>query len=178
MAQGYTVIEQGTFDGSSPSLTFTSIPQDYQHLEFSFSGISDQDSATRSYFYIQFNGDTGANYVSLGWSRESGSVGRDSNSGGTGPTGIGRIGGASNQANQSGFFRMYVYGYSNTTLNGKNWMCQSGNQDNSASNYDVQQLNGGVWRETDAVTELYVSCYTGDGTVIEDGSTYLLAGWT
>tara|TARA_R110000824_G_scaffold4938_1_gene23125 strand:- start:687 stop:1235 length:549 start_codon:yes stop_codon:yes gene_type:complete len=182
MAQGYTVIEKGTFDGTTNGVTFTSIPQTYQHLEFSFAGISDQASSTRSYVYLQFNSGApyDSNYAYVGWFQESGTQNTGNSSAAVPPVAVGRIGGASSQTNSIGFVRLYVLGYSNTTLNGKNWMMQSGNQDNSTSNVATNMLYGGVFRATSkvAITEMQVTCYTGSGTVIESGGTYILAGWS
>lgn len=59
---------------SGTSITFSSIPSDYKHLQIRYSII------TGAYEYIRFrlNGDTGSNYTShILWARDNGSVGAE-----------------------------------------------------------------------------------------------------
>lgn len=59
---------------SGTSITFSSIPSTYKHLQIRYSIITDAYSDIR----IRFNGDTGSNYTShILWGRDNGSVGAE-----------------------------------------------------------------------------------------------------
>ena len=177
MAVGYQTIARGPFDGTTDVLTLDSIPQTYTHLEFSLGGITTQGSMTRGYVYIKINNDVSSIYGYVSWARESGSNSFAANLAGSGPSVDGRLGAANNQANSSGVYRVLMTNYSDTTLAGKVWITESGNQDNSSSNYDVQDIRGGLWLSTAAVTRLDFSVYIDGSNVFKTGSTYTLAGW-
>jgi hypothetical protein len=48
--------------GGSASITFSSIPATYQHLQLRILGRSDRTVVNNDYLEVTFNGDTGANY--------------------------------------------------------------------------------------------------------------------
>jgi hypothetical protein len=177
MAQGYQVIKKGILDGTTDVLTLDSIPQTFTHLEFSMGGITTQASMTRGYVYIKINNTTTSIYGYLGLSRESGSISQFANLAGSGPSVDARLGAANNQANSCGNYRCILYNYTDTTLTGKTWFSESGNNDGSSSNYDVQQINAGLWLSTAAITRLDFSVYIDTGNSFKSGTSYILAGW-
>ena len=61
-AGAYELIESQVLSSSASSVTFSSIPQDYKHLQIRMVVRSASTSANRSIQY-QFNADTGANYA-------------------------------------------------------------------------------------------------------------------
>lgn len=61
----YELIESNILTSSASSVTFSSIPQDYKHLQLRMVTKSDRASST-DFFYLQLNGDTGSNYARHG----------------------------------------------------------------------------------------------------------------
>lgn len=63
-AGGFSSIASHTFDGSTSSVTFSSIPQIYKHLQINIVAKStNNDTGGFSYILGTVNGDTGTNYV-------------------------------------------------------------------------------------------------------------------
>lgn len=57
-----TLISRQTLTGTAASVTFSNIPQTFQTLKLVVSSRDDLSASTSQDVYMQFNGDTGANY--------------------------------------------------------------------------------------------------------------------
>ncbi len=184
MANGYEVITSGTFDGSTKSLTLSSITQAYTHLQFDFMGSNDQASVSGGYLYFKFNGDTTAVYDRfLDYKSGSSAVTYDFSENSTAPTGVVQSTGATSNANQASQLRVRIFDYTNTTTNK---VCMV-----DAVNPDITYPYSGGWGTkmsmangvlnyapgtAAAITEIYFSAEY--APAILSGSTYRLGGWT
>jgi hypothetical protein len=182
MANGYEVITEGTFDGSTKSVTFSSIPQTYTHLQFDFMGCSDQSGGTREYLYMTINDDTGSNYGYLGDYRNGASRGYMWNRTSTAPVLFGATGGGNSNANASGQSRLIIFDYANTTT----YKVGQANSSFPDITYPYSGGWGNKWNEyylvtnwlsTAAITKIKIEAqYATTGLLV--GSTYRLGGWT
>ena len=59
----YESIATATGSGSSSTITFSSIPSTYKHLQLRYIGRDDRSGVTTDAFLCRFNGDTGSNYL-------------------------------------------------------------------------------------------------------------------
>ena len=59
----YESIATAQGNNSSPTITFSSIPSTYQHLQLRYIGRDDRSGVTTDAFLCRFNSDTGSNYV-------------------------------------------------------------------------------------------------------------------
>lgn len=62
-AGDYESIATATGSGSSSTITFSSIPSTYQHLQIRYIGRDDRSGVTTDAFICRFNSDSGSNYV-------------------------------------------------------------------------------------------------------------------
>lgn len=69
----YEYIAKGNGTGSSQSITFSSVPSTYKHLQIRGYGIANYSGPQDGAFGIRVNGDTGNYYSRQGWSVVSGS---------------------------------------------------------------------------------------------------------
>jgi hypothetical protein len=131
-------------DGSSASLTFSSIPSTYKHLQIRAIGRNSSG-------YIRFNADTGANYARH-WLRGTGAA-------------VTAVGGASQNemygfdftdngdtANVYGVGIIDIHDYASTTKN-KTLRSFSGKDLNGSGNV---YLYSGVWLSTSAITSITI----------------------
>jgi len=68
----FELIETVAGNGSSNSITFSSIPQTYKHLQIRFAGVGTTDAYQT--YRLRFNGDTTANYARHALFGQNGSV--------------------------------------------------------------------------------------------------------
>jgi hypothetical protein len=138
--------------GGASSVTFSSIPSTYTHLQIRCSVMGNTGISS----FMQFNGDTGTNYV---WHTVYGNGSTASSNSGTSQTGI-----LANGFNQ-GFSTTYptvavidILDYANTNkykvtrnLNGQDW--------NGSGSID---LASGLWQNTAAINSItiYTSSFT------------------
>lgn len=181
MANGYEVITEGTFDGTTNSLTLTTITQAYTHLQFDFMGSANQASTSGTYLYFKFNGDTSAVYDRFTDWKFGSTVAYDWSENSTAPTGIVQSTGATSNANQASQMRMRIFDYTNTTTN-KVCMVDAVNPDityPSGWGSKMSMANGVLNYAPGtaaAITEIYFSAEY--APAILSGSTYRLGGWT
>lgn len=62
----YDSIATVTLSGSQSSITFSSIPSTYTHLQIRGVGRTNRSNYSVELLYIRFNGDTGGNYSTVG----------------------------------------------------------------------------------------------------------------
>jgi hypothetical protein len=141
--------------GGSSSVSFTSIPNTYTHLQIR--GIG-QSASADYYVRYQFNGDSGTNYYhhSLTGDGSSASAAAGSNSDGSfaGP----QMG--YNTGSVRGVHICDILDYANTN---KYKTCRVlGGYDNNGSG--VVTLHSGLWKSTSAITSISIFPYAGNLT--------------
>lgn len=163
---GYFSIASGIVDVSeSSSITFSSIPQTYKHLQIrctarSSYGYSVDDA------YLQFNGDTASNYANHNWYGSApftnvwdvNQVTTDSQAnwaqaGGMGTTAVG----------QWGLAVIDILDYTSTSIK-KSYRVTSGMSTNSQPSASIGGRVGnatGLWNNTAAVTEIKLIASSG-----------------
>jgi hypothetical protein len=137
--------------GGSSSITFSSIPSTYKHLQIRGIARSDQASTGQSALWVQFNSDTGSNYS---WHRLYGNGSSAAAGAGTSTTwmlaGIGAY--ASNPANEFGASVIDVLDYQNTSKY-KTVRGLTGEDENGAG---YVGLHSGLWMNTAAVSTITI----------------------
>lgn len=138
--------------GGTGGITFSSIPQTYQHLQLRVIGRS-TESATRSSLYIAANADYGSNYAYHHLTGD-GSTASASGTANGGIAGAYRaLSGATAGASIFGAAVVDILDYTSTTKN-KTFRMLSGNDNNG--NGEVT-FSSSVWRSTATITLLVVS---------------------
>jgi len=139
--------------GGVGSITFSSIPSTYQHLQLRVLARS-SDATDQVDWVMQLNGDgTGSNYASH-WMRGSGSIAEASYLTGFGAMRIGVIPGSTGTSNSFGAMVIDILDYSNTNKN-KTIRSLAGNNLNTTSPQYVG-LWSGLWTNTAAVNQITV----------------------
>jgi hypothetical protein len=155
--------------GGSSSISFTSIPSTYKHLQVRLIG-RDNRSLFRDFFGINFNSDTGNNYAGHSLS------GDGSSASASGYSTFGEIQflavSASNANNASGFGACVIdiLDYQNTNKY-KTVRGLGGYDDNGQG---VVQFQSGLWQNTNAITQIDIT--PGSGTSFSQYSSFALYG--
>jgi hypothetical protein len=147
--------------GTVASVTFSSINQDFQHLELRIFGRTDKTSTNQSTAKIVANGDTGANYS---FHQQYGT----NNTAGNNGSNAGTINGFAMQtfttnlctANFFGSGIGRLYDYSKSTKN-KTWNSFGGSLNNDTNGLVNSTMNS-AWFNTAAITSLTIT--TNDGS--------------
>ena len=161
------LIQRVTATGGETSLSFTNIPQTYTSLQIR--GISRRNTVGSFYNALQFNSDTGANYV-VHWLYGTGSSALA-----TGYTSYNyifanRSSSSTDAANIFGSVIFDIHDYNSTTRN-KTVRFFGGYDANGAG----QIFNGsGLWLNTNAITSVTVYF---QGDALAAGSTFALYGF-
>jgi hypothetical protein len=145
--------------GGSSSITFSSIPSTYQHLQVRYMPrISTSDTAENT--WLQFNGDTGSNYA---YHFLDGNGSSASSGAGTSQTRIlaGRAGAANSGSNIFGANVLDILDYANTNKY-TTARILGGIDRNGDGNI---RLDSGLWMNTAAVTSLTISPTTANNFV-------------
>jgi len=148
--------------GGSSSISFSSIPSTYKHLQIR--AIAKWGTAYTAYSRIQFNGDTGANYTQH---RLEGSGSSASAAGYTGET-SGIVG--FNSDTQWGAFITDILDYTDT--NKYTTIRTLGGYDNNGSGYIT--FSSSLWRNTAAVSS--ISLLPSSGVTFVQYSSFALYG--
>jgi len=152
--------------GGSALVTFSSIPQDYTHLQIR--GIA-RGASTTANIDIQFNGDTATNY-SRHYVYGDGSVTASSNAATINFIRASTVSSSSSTASVFGGFVLDILDYSNT--NKFKTTRSIGGLDNNGSG--EIGLRSGNWRSTSAITS--IKLWTGDATNLAQYSSFALYG--
>lgn len=165
MAAGstYTPIATTTADGTSASVTFSSISGSYTDLVLIGSNVNSATASSTP--FIRFNGDTATNYSgrileSNGSSVQSGARANNANGVPVGGTFIGSNSTAYNLI-------VHIMNYSNTTT----YKTTLARYNNAASE---TEMDVGLWRSTAAITSLTVR--TDSSSIWSSGSIFTLYG--
>ena len=140
--------------GGTATVTFSSIPSGYTHLQIRGIGRSTTTGNGTDYLLIQFNSDTGNNYAYHQFVTDGGTI---STGGSTSVSSIicGFLPRANQLANAFGVQVIDILDYANTNKN-KVIRSYTGMDYNGTSNTLPGQLNlrSGVWLNTNAITSI------------------------
>lgn len=153
--------------GSSNTITFSSIPGTYQHLQIRIFASSDYGSASRSLF-VRLNGDTGSNYVRHKLNGDGSAATASAQTSQTSAGNLTVAGGADSNILSPAIID--IHDYASTTKN-KTLRMFSGFDNNSSSGRI--NLDSGLWLNTSAVTSLSIFLADGNWTTT---STFALYG--
>lgn len=174
---GLVRLAQTILGSDAANVTFSSIPATYTNLLLLMTARS-AAAVAEDLIFIQFNGDTGANYDYQLFEAFGTNVSSGTGSG-TGQTSIrcGNVAGASNtRAAQPGSMAMWIYNYTSTTwektTTSENCEFAAG----AGFNTPAVTLNSGNWRSTAAITSLLV--FLNSAGNFKANSTFTLYGLT
>ena len=154
-----------TISPSSASVSFTSIPSTYKHLQLRYIGRI-TSAVTLNDINIRFNNDTGTNYV---WHFLRGSGSAVSVSAGTSFSSIQAndiLTGASSTSSVFGVGIIDIHDYASTTIN-KTARLFTGNDQNGSG---YVSLSSGLWMNTSAINRIDIT------QTFAAGSTFALYG--
>jgi len=136
--------------GGQSSITFSSIPSTYKHLQIR--GIGRATSGSQLAGFVTFNGDSGANYS---FHQLYGSGVAVGNNGGTSTNGIyyQKISGSTDLANAFGAVVIDILDYSNTSKN-KTLRYLGGSDINGGSGWIF--FGSGAWYNTAAISSITI----------------------
>jgi hypothetical protein len=149
-------IATATGTGSSATITFSSIPSTYQHLQIRFIAKNsiNQNWANASRLFIRFNSDTGTNYA---WHKLAGDGSTAAATGDSSNTSIRTdfcvAGNGSGITNIHGVGVIDIHDYAVTTKN-KTIRTFTGSDANNLSYYPAIGLTSGLWMNTNAITSI------------------------
>ena len=146
MAATYEPIATLTFNGTTSTGTFTSIPATYTDLRLVFNGVSSAQALC-----IQFNSDTGTNY-SLTALRGDGSSATSFRN-----TTIDRLIVCSLTGTNPNMFTSNIFSYTGSTY--KSLLSVSAEDNNGSGNI---RNSVGLWRNTSAITSLRLFGFSGN----------------
>ena len=162
----YESIATITGTGSAGSITFSSIPSTYKHLQVRVNARSTVVN-TNTAVSVRVNGDTGTNYSAHSIEGSGSSVGT-SRSGGTATANIFRIAGANASSDINGVGILDIIDYASTTKN-KTLISISGYDNNGDGRI---LLYSAGWYNTSAITSLEFYQSSGNFTTTSTFSLY------
>lgn len=164
----YESIATATGTGSSGTITFSSIPSTFKHLQIRMLSRSTDAGVGRTTIEVRFNSDSGSNYA---WHYLKGDGSAAEASGTASQTYIltGTTPDAGATANRMGVAIIDVLDYSSST---KNKTLRSITGEDQNGNGQVR-INSGLWMSTNAITAIEVKTSTGSWTT---SSTFALYG--
>jgi hypothetical protein len=167
-AGSFELISTTIASGSSASVTFSSIPATYKHLQLRLTNRGVYATTNDLLNLLRFNGDTGANYAWHGLQGDGSSVYANN---GTSVTSIcaGVFPGGSSTADSFSGAIVDILDYANTNKNTTTRML-SGSHTATGKNI---KLTSGVWFNTSAITSLTLTTEIGNFT---SGSRFSLYG--
>lgn len=145
-------IATATGTGSSNIITFSSIPQTYQHLQIR--GIS-RNTSTSTASYMQFNSDTGSNYAQHELQATGSTVGAAGSASQTSMLAF-RAAVSTQTADCLGATIIDIHDYVSTSKN-KTIRCFFGVNTNSGTTTDRLLLTSGLWLSTSAINTITLS---------------------
>lgn len=166
-------IATATGTGSSNTITFSSIPSTYQHLQIR--GIARNTNASnRADLAVRLNGDTGANYAQHNLSGNGSTASAGSNTGGTSAF-VGWTTAANATSNIVGACIIDIHDYASTTKN-KIIRAFVGEDLNAASTDATVWLASALWLNTNAITSLSLFAPFGNFTTTSTFALYGIKG--
>lgn len=169
----YDSIATVTLSSPAASITFSSIPQTYVHLQVRGIMRANTTNQTSSSLYVTLNSDSNANYSSHRIYGNNTSVAYNSNANSTplNSLGIGSGTGPNSLANTFAANLIDILDYTNTNKNTtlKGWHASEQNSTNDS----YMLVNSLGWNNTAAVTTIR---FDSNGTQFETGTTFALYG--
>lgn len=143
--------------GGSSTITFSSIPSTYTHLQLRIMARSDRASNYASNINVQFNSDTGSNYAYHDLNG-SGSAAFAEGSASTSNIPMNRITGASAASSIFGVVVADILDYKNTNkYKTLRWL---GGFDNNSTQGEIY-FGSGLWQNTNAITSITLQTVSG-----------------
>lgn len=172
----YYSIQTATVDsGGASSITFSSIPQTYTHLQIRGIGRTDRSGFSNDGAKVQFNSDTGSNYAMHQIYGDGSSVSANSLTS-TNVQQVAFLTGAGAIANNFGGFVIDILDFKNT--NKYKTLRAIGGQDNNKSSPDTEYGWAGftsiLWMNTNAITSITLSPRVGSN--FQQYSSFALYG--
>jgi hypothetical protein len=156
----YESIATVTGTGSSATLTFSSIPSTYKHLQVR--GILRSDSGSQNSVVMRFNSDSGSNYARHVLSGNGSSASASAVASGT-SAGLGYFPGGSDLANLYGALVLDVLDYTSTNKN-KTTRTLFGFDENGSAD-GIVGLFSSLWFATPAaITDITITAGAGNWT--------------
>ena len=144
----YESIASATGTGSSTTITFSSIPSTYAHLQLRILGRADAAATGGSITVYANNDTTGTNYARHRLSSDGTTV--TATGAASTATQLGRVSAASAPANIMGVTIIDIHDYTSTTKN-KTFRSFSGRDQNGAGDL---WLTSGLWLSTSAINRI------------------------
>ena len=144
-------IATATGTGSSGTITFSSIPSTYQHLQIRFIGRTDNAQDQANSVQLTFNSDTGSNYARHWLKANGASVFAGGTANFTSITLDTSIRENNSSANTMGAAIVNIHDYAVTTKN-KTVRCFGGADDNDTTG--EISLSSGLWLNTSTITTI------------------------
>jgi len=171
----FEIIAEGTLSSGASSISLTSIPQTYTHLEFQLSARGSVASSSTGSSNMRFNGDSGSNYGGVDGYVTSGTGGVEGYSLNaltqtyyTHPLALDNW-----AANIQGVTSWIIPNYTSTSF--AKQLYRTGTVADTNSIYTLRFGSGG-WDNTAAITQIDI-LEPSAGTEIMAQSSYWLAGW-
>lgn len=163
-----------TATGGESSLSFTSIPATYQHLQVR--GIA-RDTSTAFYGDIglkfRFNSDSGNNYASHQLYGNGSSAGTSSATSANGISGwFGQVNSGSSNTTVYGVSILDIHDYASTTKNKTTRLFAGSSANQTTTDFGVA-LSSGLWMSTSAITSITILANYAN---IAAGTTFALYG--
>jgi hypothetical protein len=158
--------------GGSSSVSFTSIPSTYTHLQLRILGRGNRTSYDTESFVLRANSDSGANYATHQLVAVASSVLASGSASTTGAS-IGRFPSNSITANVFGVAVVDILDYANTNKY-KTIRNLGGIEDNDVSGLAELGVYSSLWMNTSAISSLTFT--SGGGTLITQYSSFALYG--
>lgn len=144
--------------GGSSTITFSSIPSTYTHLQLRISARTDRNTSTGDFYSIRFNSDSGANYIVGHQLYGDGSTAGSYFNGASGnQIYVERIPSLNSTANVFSGTVIDVLDYKNTNKN-KTTRALCG-YDNNGANTQIA-LASGAWMSTSAISRIDITSGT------------------
>ena len=160
--------------GGSSTITFSSIPSTYKHLQIRFIGRSTDTGGDRIGQKIQFNSDTGANYSRHQLFGDGASAAANGTANATYIlSGLSELTAANAPANTFGVGVLDILEYANTSIY-KTTRALAGQDQNSSSGRIF--LASGNWRNTAAITSITLAPETGNYVQYSQAALYGIKG--
>jgi hypothetical protein len=171
----YDSIATTTVDaGGASSVTFSSIPSTYTHLQVRILAQTNRTTFGRDGFNMRINSDSGANYSSHFLTGDGASAGAAAVTSGTAIT-TPEVTTSTAGANIFGAFIVDILDYANTTKNTTARLLGGGDHNGVVNGLGAQvSLRSGAWYSTSAVTSLTFTPSV--GTTISQYSSFALYG--
>lgn len=171
VANSYESISTVTLSSSTPSISFSSIPSTYKHLQIRGLVRSDRAGQTQDILGIRLNGDTTAANYAAHWLQGDGASAAGSNTIGGNPYAWnGYSPAASSTSGNFGVMVLDLLDYANTNKNKVTRMLGGNDQNGSG----IVHLWSTLWAQTSAVTSVTILPVFGSNLV--SGSTLALYG--